>query len=334
MLSNLLIVAIQVLTLFALMGVGAVARKLKWVEDAGIKSIVNILVIVVTPCLVIDAFQRPFDPAMMKHLGLAFFAVVVIHFIAIALAVLLVRPVGTTPRGVRANTTGILQVAAAFSNAGFMGLPLEYAILGPEGVFFGVVYVAVFNVFIWSWGMMRIRGRDSVGPVRDADTLVRENKTSDLIKIIFNPGFVGLALGLPWFLLSIILPPVIRTPVKMLADLNTPLAMIVIGFYLAGANLKPLFRNRAAYMSALTRLIIFPLVIIGGFYPFRTYFNPNMMLAFAIAACAPAAALTSMMAAKFGRDVDTAVGIVSGTTLLSMLTMPPMIALAMEVLKS
>ena len=57
-----------------------------------------------------------------------------------------------------------------------------------------------------------------------------------------------------------------------------------------------------------------------------------MMLAMTVAASAPVAAMVSMFAQKFGRDVDVSVSVVSGTTLLSILTMPVVIALAMGVL--
>ena len=56
------------------------------------------------------------------------------------------------------------------------------------------------------------------------------------------------------------------------------------------------------------------------------------MLALVTAASAPVAAMVSMFASKYERDVDLSVGLVSGTTLLSILTMPPVIAFAMEVL--
>ena len=304
----------QVLVLFALMGVGALARRFKWVDDASARGMVNLLVIVVTPCLVVGAFQRPFEAQMMKHLGLTFVVVAAVHALAILLAYLFIH-------GGKKETRGVLRVAAAFSNAGFMGLPLEEAILGPEGVFFGIVYVAVFNLFIWSWGMMQIRG-ESLGRMTRGEVL----------KMMFNPGFVGLALGLPWFVLSIRLPAIVSVPVEMLGNLNTPLAMLVIGFYLAGADLRPLGRNRNAYLATLVRLVVFPLGVIGLMLPFKSFLHPAMMVAVVIAASAPAAALNSMLAAKYGKDVDSAVGIVSGTTLLSILTMPAMIALGMEVL--
>ena len=51
-----------------------------------------------------------------------------------------------------------------------------------------------------------------------------------------------------------------------------------------------------------------------------------------IAASAPVAAMVSMFAVRYGRDVDAAVAVVSGTTALSILTMPPVIALALSVL--
>jgi predicted permease len=57
-----------------------------------------------------------------------------------------------------------------------------------------------------------------------------------------------------------------------------------------------------------------------------------MMLALVTAASAPVAAMVSMFAAKYGRDTEISAGLVSTTTLLSILTMPPLIAFAMTIL--
>lgn len=57
-----------------------------------------------------------------------------------------------------------------------------------------------------------------------------------------------------------------------------------------------------------------------------------MVLALVTAASAPVAAMVSIFASKYGRDVDMSVGLVSGTTLLSMLTIPVVISVAMAVL--
>jgi len=307
--KNLLTVASQVGVLFALMGVGALCRRCRLVDEIAAKGIVNILILIVTPCLIVDVFQRPFDPSMMRGFAWAVLAAVVAHAALVLAARFLFRcgDDGARP---------VLRLAVVFSNAGFMGIPLEQAILGAGGVFYGVVYVVVFNVFIWSWGLCEMRGRVGWAEMRP---------------MVVNPGTIGIAVGLPLFLLSATLPSIVRTPVSLIAGLNTPLAMLVIGFYLAGADFRRVLRTPAAYLAALVRLVVFPLAMIAAFRLLRTSLPREMMLALVIAASAPVAAMVSMFAAKFGRDVDLSVGLVSGTTLLSVLTMPPVIALAMEV---
>ncbi len=314
--SNLLTVATQVGVLFALMAVGYACRRAKLLTDASVKGLVDILVIVVTPAIVLQAFQRPFDTTMLKGLGFVALAATMGHLVAIALSALIVRHPNV-------NTRNVLRTAAVFSNAGFMGIPLDQALLGDAGVFYGVVYVGVFNVVIWSWGYCTIRNI----PLRGA--------RGPAVKAMFlNPGTFGLALGLPVFFASVTLPPVLREPVKCLADLNTPLAMIVIGYYLAGARLGPLFRTPAAYVATAFRLVGYPLLMIGALFVLKDCLSLDrtMMLALVVSASAPVAALTSMLAAKYESDVDMSVGIVSGTTLLSIVTMPPVIAFAMSIL--
>ena len=305
--DNLLTVAQQVAILFVLMGFGAVMRRAKFFEGNAIDGIVNVLILVVTPCLIVDVFQRPFDPSKLKGLGCAFVLAVLIHVVLIVLSRFVVRHRDE-------NVRRPLRLAAVFSNAGFMGIPLEQAILGDAGVFYGVVYIVVFNHFMWSWGLKTMSG------------------DMNRLKMWVTPGTVGLALGAPLFFLSVKLPAVIGVPVHHMANLNTPLAMIVIGYALAGAEFGKVLRTGAVYVATVVRLVACPLLAIAALYPFRAALDRNMMLAMVIAASAPVAAMVSMFAAKFGRDVDVSVAVVSGTTLLSILTMPVVIALAMAVL--
>ena len=89
--DSLLTVATQVGILFALMSVGFVARKTRLLGDAAIKGFVDFLVVVVTPALVIHAFERPFDSSMLCSLALAFAFAIGGHFVAIVLATAFLR---------------------------------------------------------------------------------------------------------------------------------------------------------------------------------------------------------------------------------------------------
>ena len=318
--DNLLIVAQQVAILFVLMGFGAVIRRAGFFKENAVDGIVNVLILVVTPCLIVDVFQRPFDSSMLKGLGLAFVIAALVH---VALIVLAKAAVRHRDEDVRRP----LCLAAVFSNAGFMGIPLEQAVLGDVGVFYGIVYVVVFNLFMWSWGLRTMCAEG----IRNQGSGIRGSR-GDGLKMWVNPGTVGLALGAPLFFCSLKLPAVIGVPVHHMANLNTPLAMIVIGYALAGTEFGKVLRTGAVYVATVVRLVICPLLVIAALYPFRQALDRNMMLAMAVAASAPVAAMVSMFAAKFRRDVDVSVAVVSGTTLLSILTMPVVIAFAMTVL--
>ena len=338
--ANFLLVAEQVWVLFALMGLGVVCRWAKLVDDNAVKGIVNVLVLLVTPSLIIDVFQRPFDAGMLCQLGLSFAIVAAAHIVLIVAAMSLMR-------GSDDSRRPVLRLATVFSNAGFMGIPLEYAILGDAGVFFGIMYVVVFNLVIWSWGLWQMRKNEELGVRNEEftrpDSLKQCRKVPVLLLLVkkfpvphssflINPGTIGLAVGLGLFVTRTTLPGMLAQPVKMMASLNTPLAMLVIGYYLAGAKFRAVARCRAAYAAAFIRLVASPLLFMAALYPLRHALNRDMMLALVIAASAPVAAMVTMFAAKFGRDVDLSVGLVSATTLLSIVTMPCVIALAMSVL--
>ncbi len=309
MFESLSVVALQVGILFMLMGVGFVCERLRLLNETVVKGLVELLVLIITPCVIVQAFARPFESHMLTSLGWAVAAAGVAHLLGIVFGFLCVRK-GDSPA-----RTGVLRLAVLFSNAGFMGIPLEQALLGSDGVFFGAVYVAVFNLICWTYGLLIICGN---------------LKDLNLVSTLFNPGVVGILFGLPLFFFSYRLPEVIDAPVRMLANLNTPVAMLVIGYYLSKASFASVVRYKPAYLALALRLLAVPLCLLGILYLFRTSLNATMAVAILIATSAPVGALTTMLAARYERDVQLSVGLVSASTLLSILTMPPIIALALH----
>ena len=222
-------------------------------------------------------------------------------------------------RRVDAMRRGVLQFGTVFSNAGFMAIPLEYALLGPEGAFYGAVYVTVFNIMCWTYGL-----KVMCGHLRDLNKRI----------LFVNPGTVGLAIGLPLFLTSTTLPQTIGEPVRYLAELNTPLAMIIIGYYLAGARFSAYFRSPSALLASVLRLLVVPLIVLAVLILLRNCgLDPVMAVALTASASAPVAAMNSMFAAKYAKDVDLSVALVSVTTLVSVITMPLIVGIALAVFR-
>jgi predicted permease len=75
------------------------------------------------------------------------------------------------------------------------------------------------------------------------------------------------------------------------------------------------------------RLIVVPVVLFGLLYVMNIR-NHNLVVALVIAASAPAAAATTMFAAKFNQDTLHSVAVVSYSTLISMITMPLVVGFA------
>jgi len=308
LLPNLLVVSRQVAILFALMGAGYCCAKAKLFGESAVKGMTELLVMVVAPCLIVHSFQRPYDPSMLAGLGFAF---------AISLAVHVAGMVcGHALSGGTADSRRTMRFAVIFSNAGFMGIPLEQAVLGNEGVFYGAVYVAVFNMICWSYGVAMMGGGRNAMSAKG---------------VLANPGLLGIAAALPVFFFSLRLPEVVGTPVKMLADLNTPLAMLIIGYYLAEANFTAVARNARAWCVVFARLVAVPSAVLASLWILARAVEmpPRMVAAMVIAASAPVAALTTAFSVKYGRDVPLSVGLVAGSTLLSIATMPPLVAIAL-----
>ena len=312
MVDGFLLTAQQVGVLFALMAVGYVCRRKGLFFDSFVKGAVNLLLLVVTPCLIIHVFQRPFSKELLANLGMALAAAFFAHALGLFFAEMCFRRVDEMRKGV-------LKFGTVVSNGGFMAIPLEYALLGPEGAFYGAVYVVVFNLLCWTYGL-----KVMCGHLKDLNRRI----------LFINPGTVGLTVGLPLFLSSTTLPPVLGDPIRYLSELNTPLAMIVIGYYLADARFSAYFHCVPALVASCLRLLVIPAIVLASLIMVRGFgLDPVMAIALTASASAPVAAMDSMFAAKYGRDVDVSVGLVSVTTLLSIITMPLIVGAAMSIFK-
>lgn len=307
LLENFIMIAQQVLVLFILIGVGFACGKKGILTDESSKKITDIVLYVVTPCVMISAFQREFSMHLLGNILITALCATASIAATVFIAKLIFHDKNTARKKV-------LQFSAIFSNCGFMSLPLQKAILGDDGWFYGSIFVAVFNVIVWSYGLVMMSG---------------DKKQMSVKKLAFNPGIVGVLIALIIFVLRIKLPYIISQPIDYLAALNTPLPMLIIGFYLSQADLKKAFTDAGAYLAMAVRLAVVPLL--SMFVMHLLNVDPTIMIACVIESSAPTAATTTMFAAKYGRDVELSVSIVASTTLVSIITMPLIVALAQSI---
>lgn len=291
-------VAVQVLIMFILIFVGFVMSKNKLITETGAKQITNILLMVVTPCVLINAYQKDFEVEHAKGLLMASLLALLIHVAAILVSTLIFKKEETLKY--RINI-----FSAVYSNCGFMAIPLMEAVLGKIGVFYGSAYLAVFTVLYWTHGVYVYTG---------------SRKEVSFKKAFLNPGVLGTILSLLLFFLKIKLPYVIHQSVIYMAGLNTPLAMIVLGTYLVGIDFRKSLKNGKLFAVAGLRLILFPIVSV--LIARLLNVSDEILRSIIIPAACPTAAVATLFAAKYNSDAKYASEIVAVTTLLSIITIP------------
>jgi len=307
MIESFLLVGQQVLTLFLLGAVGFAVGKFHWIDDHTSKGISNMVMNVVLPCIMITSFQRALEPSTLRNFGMVALLAIVMHLLGLVLAALLL------PRGEESRP--LFQFGVIFSNCAFMSYPLQTAILGSIGIFYGSAYVAVYNILSWTYGVWLLTGN---------------KKSLSLRPILINPGVTGVIVALALYLLQNTLPQFLMTPIQYISNLNTPLPMMIVGYQLSHVDLHRALKSRGCWFSMLLRLVVVPLIALGLCFVLQV--ERDVALTIVIASSAPAGAALSMFAARFEKDTDLAASVVSTHTLFSVATMPVIVGLAQYIM--
>lgn len=309
-LSNVVTAFTQVVILFLVAMVGLFCHKKGIYTEKASRLTTNLLFYIVAPAIIIRSFLgMEFSRDTLGGLLKALLGGIFFHVVGMIFAKVLFNKSDK-------DTACIFKYACCYGNVGYMALPLAQAVLGDEGIFYCSVILVPFNVLSFTHGVNIMQKKG-------------ENEKFDYKKLIVNPGVLGVMIGLPLFLLQIDLPEIIYAPVSYIADLNTPLAMVMFGTYLAAADWKTIFSDKRIFGSALVKIILVPLITVVTLK--LVGFGGTLLVACVLSASAPTASNTVMFAAKYDRDTGLASKVTSFISVLSILTMPVMIAIAQSI---
>ncbi|MDR0294069.1 MAG: AEC family transporter [Oscillospiraceae bacterium] len=307
MLQNTFLVARQAAILFVLMGAGGLAAKAGWLSRDGAKQMTNIVFYFATPCVIIDSFlTADFTPELVGGMARTAVFAVIAHIAGILISL----PVF---RREQAERKSVYRMALTFSNCGFMGIPLARGVLGTECVVYISVYIAVFNLFAWTYGV----------------SLFRPGKKLSVRSIFLNPGTTSLLVGLAVAALRFDPPDLVSEPIRLLSALNSPVAMMVLGYYLFTTSLRPQRGEGGMWAAVAVKLLVIPAAALAVSYALGL--SGLWLAAALILAAAPSATNVLLFAARFDGNTALAARAVSYCTLLSMVTMPVLLGVALAI---
>ena len=303
---NLTQLTSQIILMFILMLVGLMINKLGFMHTQTSTDLTNILLYVVSPCLIIKAFEQTFSTDRLQMLGRVIIAIIIIYALMIMITQLAFKRVKDD------NLRRIMRYGSVYSNAGFMGIPLTSSLFGTTGVFFAVASLAAFNIFSWTHGISLFTGKQ--GSARD-----------NVKQIILNPNIIAIIAGLILFMSSFHLPTIANSAITYVSSINTPLSMIVIGNSLADVKLNRETLDRRLWWVLLLRNLIFPYLAIVVLQLMGISGVP-LYTTVLMAAC-PVAGIVVLFSLKVHGNPGPAVALMSISTILSVVTIPLVFAL-------
>lgn len=298
----------QIVLMFCLMLIGVLINKLKFMHSQTSSDLTNVLLYIVSPCLIINAFEQPYSGSRIKQFLLAIAGVFLLYIIEIIVAKLVFGRLKDK------NLRRIAQYGSIYSNAGFMGIPLISSLFGSEGVFFAVVSLAAFNIFSWTQGVSLFRDDES-------DNVEK----TDWRQVLLNPNIVAIFLGVIIFIFSIKIPGIPNQVIKYVGSVNTPLSMIVIGNSLANIKFSRDMLNKEIGLTILLRNLLFP--IIGIFLLKVIGVSGIAFYTTVVMSACPAAGLVVLFTLQANGDAAPAISLMSLSTILSLITIPLVFAL-------
>ncbi len=306
-----LILMNQVFIMFLLLAVGFFLYRIHFVTAEAVKQMTGIVLHVVTPCLILSTYQMDYDPALARNM--------LIGFALSALSMLIGGVISQLARIGRTDNLRLERFCILFTNCGFMAIPLIDAVFGELGVFYCNTYLTVFHIVVWTYGIFLMNGRQAAGKKEP----LTASRLAASLKPFLTPTMISIAVGLLCYFLPIKFPSPVRTTIDYIASMNTPLAMIVSGMYIAQSDILKALKRPRVYYITLIRCLLVPLAVLGVFL-FLPFDDTLLTVLLIVSAC-PTASLSVLFAASYGKDVNAASNIFTLTTLVSILTIPAVI---------
>ena len=296
----------KILALFIIIFLGALLVKLKLLKPSDSKVISTISLYLITPCMIITAFEVDLTPNVRNGVILAFAAAAIIQIFLV---------LSSYPLGKLLKLDPVEKTSMIYSNAGNLVVPLVTSLFGEEWVIYSCAYISVQLFFMWSHGVSALCGEKGI----------------NFRKIITNINMISVMIGIVILIVGIRFPAPVQDAMNSIKSMLGPTAMLVTGMLIGGKDLKQILAYKKIWLIVLLRLVIIPLCTLA----FLKYSGiallvengETILMISLLATITPSASSITQMAVVYGADADYASAINVLTTLGCIVTMPVMIFL-------
>ncbi len=292
---------IQVMvTLFIIVMLGYVLCKLGYMGDKFDQKLSAIVIDISCPALILSSVmgdRMPDRTLILPLLGVGFLTYFVLLIFGFWVPRLITR---------NHDEQGMVGFALMFANVGFIGYPIVSSIFGPEAVFYAALLNMPNTFFIFTAGVMLVRGEYSIKRLNP--------------KVLFSPAMLAAFLAALIVAVGVRMPEVVARPVTMVGAITVPAALMVIGSSMARLPLRQIMGSAKVYVASAVRLLVVPVAVYALFRVCGVSAVINDINTVVIAM--PVASFGTMFCMKYGRDPSLMTEITFVTTVGSIITIP------------
>ena len=297
----------QMVQLFMILGLGYFLNKINLFDVNLNQKLNKLLLNVTTPAMVMASVSSIKLSTNNEEVIFVFFVAIVIFALLPLISYVLVRFMK-----IPIHQRGLYMFMTVFSNIGFMGFPVMKAIFGNEAVFYTAIFNMVFNILVYTLGIVLI----NYGTTNQVRLKARN---------LLSPGIISSIIAIIIYFSKISVPTVLGSTFDMVGNITTPLAMMLIGSTLANINIKEVFTEFRIYPYTIIKQLLIPFIA----YPLLKYFisSPLVLGVALINLAMPVGNSAVLFANEYNGDVALAAKSVFITTLISVFTIPLIVAI-------
>ena len=302
---DIMVVFQTMLKLFLLLVLGFVLFKCHIFDEYTNKKISALIVNVASPMLIISSIAGV--EGNDKSIVFLMIGAGILMYIGFIILGKIINRIFPFPK----KDWPVYECMVVFANTGFMGYPVLLDVFGQEAVFYASLIHMAFNFFVYTYAIMCLTKSD-------------DSKFKLNFKQLLTPGIILIFVGIFIYLFDIQLPSVLMDTINSVGSLTAPLSMMMIGSSLAVYPIKDSFTDWRSYVFAFVRLIIVPFVtmIVCRLLHINPYYANITIITNAM----PVGSMLLMLATQYNANVKIVTKNIVVSTLLSVITIPIVVA--------
>ena len=296
----------QIAELFLMIFMGFLIVKTGLLKDDDSKVLSKIVLYLIIPCVIINAFQVDYTMDTVKGLLTALAASVMLQIILLII-------ISVFGKLLHLNEVEIASVY--YSNSGNLVIPLVTVVLGEKWVIYASAFLSVQMILMWTHGQSLMEAKAGI----------------NWKKILCNINLIAIILGIVLFFTQIRLPAILGNTMSQISATLGPVCMIMLGMTMTEVKWKDIFSHSRIYLITILKMVVTPLLILLflKYLPLASMVKDGktILLISLMAVITPSATTVVQLAQLYDQDPIYASTINVMTTLVSIITMPLMVML-------